>query len=37
MPNEQMHPSDAREMHEYLKRKNLYDDIKNLRTSKFLD
>jgi hypothetical protein len=30
-------PADAREMHEYLKRENLYDDIKNLRTSKFLD
>lgn len=30
-------PADAREMHKYLKRKNLYDEIKNLRTSAFLD
>jgi hypothetical protein len=30
-------PVDARKMHEFLKQKNLYDPIKNLRTSKFLN
>lgn len=30
-------PADARKMHEFLKQKNLYDPIKNLRSSKFLN
>lgn len=30
-------PADAKKMHDFLKRKNLYDPIRNLRASKFLN